>query len=200
MDSVPIQPKDIVSILIAGLAFTISLATAYKTLFARFRGKAWASNRLVLTRIGETPSIGLACFFENVGARAGMLDDLRLEVKHDETNTIFYFYPQMMRDDYSIYKAYTEADWFPFSGISLPARQRSERYLLFKPLNDQFAAKSGHYQVALQTRWEGKRTAAWDPGLPQVYTLDEEIAKRWADKIGPTLQVASEQLLGHRRI
>ena len=56
---------EIIASIIAAISLMISLFTAYRTLLARFSGKAWPSTRLVLTHMDGIPSIGLACFFAN---------------------------------------------------------------------------------------------------------------------------------------
>lgn len=197
------EPADIVSNAIAILALIVSLVTAYKTLFARFNGNAWASNRFVLTKLDTIPSLGVACFCENLGARAGALDDLRLKVHHNETKSTFEFYPQLMRNDYSIYKSYKDADWFPFSRILLPPRQRMEKYVLFKPLNDQFTAQPGTYHVTLEARWDDglglEPSDGWNDSDPaQTFTVSDQSAGNWANEAGLVWQVHSNELLAQR--
>ena len=155
---------EIVASLIAALSFVVSCVTAYKTLLARFSGKCGVSTRLILTHVDQTPSIGLACFFDNTGARPGVLDDLRLAVTHRQSGAKYLFFPQLMRNDYSIYASYELQDWFPFSGISLSAQERIERYVLFKPLYDRFIAAEGHYEARLEVRWY--KSDKWQPIVP----------------------------------
>ncbi len=196
--------EDILRNVIAGLALVVSLLTAYKTLFARFRGKVGASNRLILTQMDGMPSIGLACCFENAGAKPGILDDMRLRVKHSESGAIYYFFPQLIRDTYSIYATYREADWFPFSRLSLPSRERTEKFVLFKPLNNKFTAEAGSFEVTLEARFEGGDswwgTKKWNGESTQSYKLSEEISTKWNSRDAPAIQVLSTHLLDLRSI
>jgi hypothetical protein len=189
--------KDLIPIVVSALSLIISAVTAYKTLFARFSGRVWPATRLVLTRIDGTPSLGLACFFENAGARPGFLDDMRLVVEHRETGATYKFFPLLMREDYNIFESYEGKDWFPFSGFSLAPGVRTERYLLFKPLHDEFRAQEGRFQVSLQSRWYAKDEWKTLPvSLP--FRLTEQVAQQWNDPEAPALQVASEDVQQRR--
>jgi hypothetical protein len=186
--------SDIITSVIAAAALVVSLVTAYKTFFTRFSGKVWPATRLVLSNVDNIPSIGLACFFENSGARPGILDDLRLAVKHSESGAIHFFFPQLMRNDYNIFMSYSGEDWFPFSGVSLSPQERTERYVLFKPKNDRFTAQKGLFEVTLESRWY--KSKKWDIAPPQLYfELTEEVAERWNNPESPALQVLSNDLL-----
>jgi hypothetical protein len=189
---------EIVSNIVALVALVLSVATLYKTFLARFNGKAWSSTRLVLTHLDTIPCIGLVCFLENLGAKPGNLDDLRLRVKHDGTGAIYYFFPHLMRDGYSIYMSYQEKDWFPFSGIPLSDNNRVEKYVLFKPLNDKFSAEKGSYEVILESRWYGK--LQWIGNSPSLrFSLTNEVSKQWNDPTKPAIQVLSSGLLEGRK-
>ena len=170
--------NDMATITVSLLALLISLYTAYKTFLAKFTGRVWFSNRIVLTHIDNVLSLGLACFFENSGAKPGILDDLRARVEQVDSGTATYFYPLLMRNDYSIFKSYSESDWYPFSMVSLPPNFRAEKYLLLKPLNDNFAALEGDMNITLEVRWhENNRWAIISPTL--AFDLTNELVNKW---------------------
>jgi hypothetical protein len=152
-----------------------------------------------LAHIDDIPSLGLACFFENSGAKPGILDDLRAKVVPKDSGTSYYFYPILMRNDYSIYRAYGEGDWFPFSMISLPPNYRVEKYLLLKPQNDRFVSSAGDLDITLEVRWFGEEN--WTPIPPKLtFSLSAEIVTRWNDSKSSAIQITSHDMMNHRRI
>jgi hypothetical protein len=190
--------KEIATVTLAVLALCVSSFTAYRTFLALFRGKVWFSNRIVLTHIDKVPSLGLACFFENSGARPGILDDLRAKVEQKDSGTTSYFFPMLMRADYSIFRSYSESDWYPFSMVSLPPNYRADKYLLLKPQNDQFVAVKGDMIISLEVRWHKKRK--WDAVVPALhFTLTEDIASKWNDATTPAYQIISNEVMAQRR-
>jgi hypothetical protein len=189
---------EIISSVLAFVSILLSAATFYRNFFKRFSGKAWPSTRLVLTHLDTIPCIGLACFFENAGAKPGKLDDLRLRVKHTETGAIYYFFPHLMRNDYSIFESYEEENWFPFSGIPLSDNKRVEKYLIFKPMNDSFSPEIGSYDAVLESRWYGN--AEWISNSTHLpFSLTNEVAEHWNAPDTPALQVLSDGILENRK-
>lgn len=183
--------------IISAISLAVSLIVAYKSSLSRFSGKVWAATRFVLAHFDTIPCIGLACFFENVGARPGNLDDLRLIVTHEKTQTTCKFYPQLLRNDYSLYASYKDSDWFPFAGMPLTPNKRIERYIIFKPLDDAFTAKPGLYKVTLQHRWYGSKK--WLNNTPTMrFELSEQIARQWNNPEEPAVQVLTKHTLEHR--
>lgn len=190
--------KDTATITLSVLAVCVSAFTAYQTFLAKFRGKIWFSNRIVLTHIDKVPSLGLACFFENSGALPGILDDLRAKVEQKDSGTTSYFFPILMRTDYSIFRAYSESDWYPFSMISLPPNYRADKYVLLKPQNDQFVAVKGDMNVSLELRWHNQEK--WQSVAPSLhFTLTDDIASKWNDSTTPAYQIISNEVMVQRR-
>jgi hypothetical protein len=197
------QTDDLIRNIIAGLALIVSLITAYKTLLARFTGKVSPASFLALSRVGKvdksetmTPAIVLACFFENSGARPGILDDLRLIVKHND-GTTHIFYPQLLRDGYNVFAGSEEKDWFAFGGISLAAHAKIDKYVLFKPVNDKFKAGSGVIEVTLECRWHDSKQ--WSSTRPvSHFELLPSVADTWNDPAGRTTQAVSKELMAFR--
>ena len=190
--------KDIAVIILSALALVVSVFTAYRTFLARFRGKIWFSNRIVLGRLENVPALGLACFFENSGARPGILDDLRARIEQKDSGTITYFFPMLMRSDYNILRAYSESDWYPFGMLSLPPAYRADKYLLLKPQNNQFIAITGDMIVSLELRWHNQQK--WEQVLPSLhFTLPHDIVSQWNDPSAPAIQVISNEVMEQRR-
>jgi hypothetical protein len=190
---------EIATVAIASLSLLVSLFTAYRTMLARFAGRVGHAPRVILTRIAGVPSIELACFFENSGAKPGTLDDLRLKVIPQEGGEVSYFYPELMRNDYNTRQSYDEANWYPQVTILLAARDRVERYIVFKPLSNRFTAKEGALEVLMQCRWH--RSKRWSDGPAQLkITLTKEDAEIWNNPIsGEKLLLPSETLRQMRR-
>jgi hypothetical protein len=196
------QTDDLIRNIIAGLALVVSLFTAYKTLVARFAGKVFPASYFNLSHVGEgssaVPTIILACFFENSGARPGILDDLRLVVKHNEGGTTTFFFPQRLRDGYDVSVSYGDRDWLVFGGVSLPARAKMDKYLLFQPLSDRFQAGEGLFEVTLECRWHNARK--WSSTSPALhFKLTPPIAERWNSGTGVAVQVACSEILDYRK-
>lgn len=192
------EPFEIVSSIIGALAFIVSCITAYRTFFSKFEGNVWMSNRIVLAHVEDIPSLGIACFFENRGARSGTLDDLRVKVTPIDSGSSFFFYPILMRNDYSIFREYTEADWFPFSMINLTPNSKSEKYLLLKPLNDHFLSSPGEIEVSLEVRWYKKDN--WEQIMsPQEFKFTDEICQKWNNPREAAYQLSSNDLRNYRR-
>jgi hypothetical protein len=189
--------KDIATIVLSAVAILISLYTAYRSFLARFTGKVWISNRVALTNIDKIPSLGIATFFENNGAKAGLLDDLRIIIEQKDSATTFIFYPLLMRSDYSIFKDYSESDWFPFSTILIQPKTRTERYLLFKPLNDYFQTRAGKMIISLDVKWYQKEK--WERVSQKMsFTLDKEISRKWGDFTESAHLILSDEAMRDR--
>lgn len=187
----------VIPIAISAVSLVVSCYVAYKTFLQKFLGKIWYAQAIVLTHVDQTPSIGLACFVENKGAQPGYLEDVRLAVKHFQSDSKYSFYPLLTRDDYSIFESYVEKDWYPFSGFYLLPKDKSSKYMLFKPLNDHFNAQEGDYQIEIEVRW--RDTQEWEK-IPHDMKIEvsSELANNWNDPNSPAYQVFSNQILQSR--
>ncbi|MCL4273353.1 MAG: hypothetical protein KJZ77_05735 [Anaerolineales bacterium] len=181
--------------ILSSLSIIISLIVAYKTVFARFNGKVSLATRVILTHVDKIPSIGIACFFENSGALSGIIDDLRIIVKHNESGTITYFYPHVLRNDYSIFKSYNDGDWFPFSTTTLSAHQRMERYIIFKPKYDEFKSQVGKYSLTLESQLKDQK---WKQSHELKFNISEEVASHWNTPEASAMQVLADSVLEKR--
>lgn len=185
------ESKDLIPIIVSVLSFAISGVTAYQAFFRKFDGKVWPGNYVALTYVNNYPAFVLICFFENVGAKIGILDDLQLKVEHRESGQTFKFFPVVMSNDYNIFKEYDDEDWRAFSGIVLHPNSRSEKYVAFKPLALQFVPRKGNYKLTLQRRWYGSNK--WEEVeifLP--FELSESDVAEWKKK--KALQIATANI------
>jgi hypothetical protein len=188
------QLKDWLPIIISAISLLMSVVTVYKTFLARFSGKAWPAKRMVITHIEGIPSIGIACFFTNSGAKPGRLDHLRLRVKHRESASEQVFFPILVRADYNIFASYKGNEWFPFSGMWLDPGTQARKYILFRPLNDIFQAQAGHYEVSLEIHWDNEKN--WTSfSSAMSYEITDRIATQWNDPKADAIQVSSKQVL-----
>jgi hypothetical protein len=186
--------QDWVPIATSLLSLILSAFVAYKTLLLRFSGKVWPAKRMVITHIDGIPSVGLACFIDNSGAKPGRLEHLRLTVRHRESASENKFFPILIRSDYNIFAGYQGNEWFPFSGMWLDPDAQLRKYVLFRPLNDAFQAQSGRYEVELETYWNpGEEWKSYSP--PVLYEITEQVASLWNDPEADALQVNSVQIM-----
>ena len=67
------------------------------------------------------------------------------------------------------------------------------RYILFKPLADIFKAQTGHYEVALEVLWQGKKTwVSYTDAIP--YDLSDAAVLSWNDPDANAIQVTSSTI------
>lgn len=192
-------PYEILTIALSGIAIIVSGFTAYKTLFARFKGLISISNTLVLMKLDKIPSIGVATFFQNSGAKVGRLDDIRLHVKNTGVGKERDFYPQLMRKDYNIFESYSTSDWYVFSPIQIDAKACYERYILFKPLDDSFKTSKGKMIVRLEVKWSNKKE--WQVvSTCSTFDLSKEVSDNWSNPDEPAFTILSDEAMKIRGI
>lgn len=183
------KPEDLIPIVLSFLSLAVSAITAYQTIYRKFSGKVWPGNYIALTYVNDFPSFVLVCFFENTGAKIGILDDLQLKVEHRESGQAFKFFPIVMSDNYNVFKQYENDDWRAFSGVVLHPNSRFEKYVAFRPpVSSHFVAQKGHYELTLQRRWYGKPD--WeDIEIFLPFDLRDEDVNEWMQK--KALQIAT---------
>jgi hypothetical protein len=189
---------DIITNVIAGLALLISLITAYKTLLSRFSGRIRPASRFSLSHVNNLPSIALACSLENAGARPGVLDDLRLVVKHNESGDTSRFNAQLARKDYGDSGGGGDKGWFLFSAISLPSREQTDRYVQFAPQNERFTAQEGHYEITVESMWYGSRR--WEGASSLHFELSKKNAEDWNTPTSQDILILSAELMRRRNL
>lgn len=144
---------ELLSIFISLVAVIISGITAYETFFINFKTEVFLRPRVILNRIDGKLAIVLGCEFFNKGAQSGLIDDIVLTVKYKQKNPRviekYIFFPVLSRVDYNIYKIYQQIDFEPFQSISIPAKSRLVKYIVFNPSNENFSASVGEANIAL---------------------------------------------------
>jgi hypothetical protein len=198
--STPTIVIGIVTVVIAGLALAISVLTAAKTFLTRFSGQAWPGTRFVLSHVSDVPSMGLACSFENPGAKPGALDDLRLVIKHNEGSTTSHFFAVQMRDDYNLFALDKETGWYPFNGVTLSGRQRIDRSVLFVPRSREFKPpEGGSFEVILESRRYGEKR--WRSSrLKRHFDLAKDYADAWSKPNSSPIAVLCKELTDSRNV
>ena len=63
------KSEDIIPVIISTIALLVSGFTAYKTFLARFSGKVWPTTRMVITHVGEVPSMKVWPAYSKIQAR-----------------------------------------------------------------------------------------------------------------------------------
>lgn len=165
--------------------------------FSGFAGQVFLGNYVVLNYVNNLPSVTLFCIFENSGAKLGILDDLRVIVEHHQTGVTYKFFPILLRDDFNIFKQYSNDDWSAFSGVVLSPNSRIQKFVVFRAVSDSFRIQKGQFKITVQSRWYGRNR--WqDLPYPLQFSLTEDDAQQWNDPQKGQLQVASEAILGLR--
>ncbi len=176
---------EILAIFISLLALILSFVTAYRTLFARFRGEIFLKPRTILTSVKQGPSkqgpsIVVGCEISNTSAQSGAIDDFILQVKHRQQDVkginTYSFFPILSRDDYSIYEHYEETDFEPFQSISVPVNSRLTKYIVFSPSDTNFSPLSGEIKLQLFSRSYNSRKWIGAKGH-MSFSIDNDEAK-----------------------
>ncbi len=198
--------NEIITLIMAGLSLIISGATAYLTLFSRFKSSILPKRRIILTQITGTPNLILECEFYNSGAKPGSIEDLMVTVIHDETGTEFQFAPYLVKSQFNIFAKYQVSDFAPFSGISLSSKDRRELYIAFKPLLVQFTPpKSGIFTIHTSAKIDGD--SKWITS-PRTFSLrlNDGLVEKWTGSSGEAYQIEAieigksrESYFGHRK-
>ena len=132
-------PAEVLSVTIAFLALIVSVVTAYRTLFTQFSPEIHLKPRVIFNRLIKAPSIVLGLEIVNHSAQSGTIDDVVLYVKYHQRMaqpggpglSTFVFLPALVRDDYNIFKTYTESDLEPFQSIAISGSSRLTKYIVF---------------------------------------------------------------------
>ena len=189
--------SEIISSVISLLALTISGITAYRTLFAQFRGKIFLKPQIFLVHPPQGPSIVIGCEIINPGAKPGAIDDLYLLVKcrHRDTGSInsYSFLPLFLRDSYSILKPYQESDFESFQSISVPTNSRLTRYVVFNANSANFLPQPGEIELQLFSRCS--RSNIWEKadGIVNI-EIDQGMVSIWDNPQGQSVIVESKEM------
>lgn len=190
---------DIVPIIISGVALIVSVVTAYRTHFARFRGQLFVEPRVMFSHFDTQPTIIIGCEVINRTTASGTIEDLVLVVKHrhKSTNNVnrYSFVPLLMRNDYDILREYSRQDFSHFKSITVPQNSQLTRYIVFEPTDDTFSPKSGDFEMQLYCR--NLSEDDWTQTMPATFvvSLDDDLANRWSNKQGiMTEKIAASRL------
>jgi hypothetical protein len=170
------------SLVVAVLALFVSGLTAYETFYARFKCDFFIKPRVILTQVGSSPALVVACEIMNSGTRLGSIDDVILAVKYKQNSTRsidrYTFFPKLMRDSYNIFQTYKDEDFEPFQTIALAAKSRFSTYIVFVAANGNFTPSVGDmtiqlfFKVSGSKKWNGSRNL-------EVLEIDQETQNLW---------------------
>ena len=183
---------EIFSTTISFLALVISAFTAYRTLFASFRGELFLKPRAILTRFDQTPSLVVGCEISNLGAKSSAIDDIVLIIKYRQKDTksinTYSFLPLLSREFYSVFETYEQTDFEPFQSIPVPAKSRLTRYIVFSPSNDSFSPSAGEIELQLFSR-TSEETKWQKTDRDLNFPVDDNSANIWKDPNGESIMI-----------
>lgn len=179
------------------LALIVSIITAYRTFFTRFKPDVYVKPRIILDRFNKTPTIVLSCEISNPCAQAGVIDDVVLYIKYRQQTThqssagmtTHIFLPALICDEYNIFKIYQESDFEPFQSIAISAGSRLTKYIVFTPSNaNSFSPSAGEIELQLFSRIS--QGVKWHKTLMKLRVqVDEDAANAWRNPDGKNLLV-----------
>jgi hypothetical protein len=193
---------ELASTLVSVVALTISVYTAYRTFFARFQATVYVRPRIILTRINNLPTLMTGCEIVNSSPKSGLIDDVLITIRFRQSNgrglDRYTFYPSLVRDDFNIFKTYSEIDFEPFQSISVPANARLVKYIAFNSGSDSFTPSSGKAEIDLRFRCSGNRK--WERLINKSITLDinDESSSIWSNPQGRTIMLETIENFQHR--
>ncbi len=158
------------TVIISTLALIISAITAYKTFFVKFKVEIWLKPRIILTAYSDKPVIVIGCELSNSSTKSGSIDDTVLAIRYRQNSSgvieRYTFFPNLVRNDYNVFKIYQDTDFEPFSSISILAKSRLVKYITFSPTNESFSPFNGTAEIKLffrnsgQARWKSSNNKA----------------------------------------
>ena len=189
---------EIVTVILASLSLIVSLATAYLTLFARFKGVVLPRRRIFLVNRNSEYWLIFDCEFVNQGARPGLVEDIRVEMDNPETGLPFIFNPHFVRDQFSIYQEFRVEDYYLFTGISLDAKQKKELFVVFKPDRPDFEPPNG--VIGLHTNYRNDtRSSKWVKShVRMTFNFDENVSRQWSSSLGRPQQISAVEIVQSR--
>ena len=189
------------TVFISTLALILSAITAYKTFFAKFKVEVWLKPRIILTAYSGKPVIVIGCELSNGGTKTGSIDDIVLAIRYRQNSPRiierYTFFPILARDDYNIFKIYQESDFEQFSSISVLAKSRLVKYIIFSPSNDSFSPFKGTAEIKLffrssgETRWKYSNNQA-------TLEIKQEDVNTWSNPQGQSVMIETEENLNNK--
>jgi hypothetical protein len=176
------------SLIVATLALLASGLTAYETFYARFKCSFFIKPRVVLTQVGNSPALVVACEVINSGIRSGSIDDVVLVVKNKPKSSRsidrYTFFPKLMRNTYNVFKNYGQDDFEPFQTIQLTAKSRFSTHIVFVSANDNFTPSIG--EMTIQLFFRASRSKKWQGSQNlEILEIDQESQSLWTDTSNP---------------
>lgn len=170
-----------ISASIALLALTVSAVTAYKTFYGKFKCEFFIKPRLILTQFKASPALVIGCEIMNSSTLSGAVDDVLLAIKYKAKSSgstdKYTFLPKLLRDNYSVYKVYTDDDFEPFQTIALTAKSRFTKYVVFSPANN-FSPSEGDITLQLFFRVSGVEEWIGSNNI-ETLRIDEKSLESW---------------------
>jgi hypothetical protein len=189
---------EIATTVLSVIALVVSGVTCYLTILARFDGIVYTRKRAILNRVDESPCLVLECEFVNEGARPGAIEDILVEVTHEESGNRYVFIPFLTKDQFNVFQNYQISDFSIFSGVSLGAKQRRELFVVFKPQSD-FKSPIGTLNVSLGICTNISKDK-WKKPTPEMsLSISDTLSKNWNDSGGSPAQVPAIEIKQSRQ-
>jgi hypothetical protein len=187
------------TMIFSAIALIVSIITCYLTLLSRFGGMVYSRKRAILYRVEDNACLVLECEFVNEGAKPGAIEDLVIEIIHEETGNRNIFVPILIKDQFNVFQNYQPSDFSTFSGISLGAKQRRELFVVFQPNQPGFHPTTGILILKMGTCIDIKKKKWTKPQPEMSLDISENIASNWNDPGGSTTQVSAIEIKQSRQ-
>ena len=163
----------------------ISASTFYLSRLAKSSIKTSIKTRIGLTKIGAHFAVVAGFEFSNLGAQAGIIDDIVLLVKFDRIETIgieaHHFMPLYTSENYNVNRKYKTEDFEQFQSITLEKDSRKTQYIVFLPNNDLFRPALGTLEVTFRFRLFDKKN--WEESKQSVFIeVNETALSNWQNE------------------
>jgi hypothetical protein len=190
---------EIISSAVAFLSLVVSGITAYLTLFTRFKVLVLPKRRVFLTQVAGVPYLVLECQFINEGVKYGSVEDILVEVVHNDTGSKFKFAPKLIRPQFNIYDRYQLSDFNTFSTVSLGSKDRKEAFIAFIPLLAEFSPpKNGTFTIYTSIKVEDSDEFVFQPRIFSL-KLNEEIVANWTSSTGEAQSIEAVEIGKNRQ-
>ena len=185
---------ELLASIMAFLALVISIITAYLTLLQSFSAKVYPGRRPILTQVDDIPCLALVCECINIGAKAGIIEDIVVTINHKETGSEFKLAALLTKNEFNILEPYRATDFRAFNSIMLGPKERRSIVVVFKPIMSNFQPLFGNYTIKVSYRYS-YRKHWYDSNCVFSITLNEVTANTWRDPtIGKSQQVEADEM------
>jgi hypothetical protein len=183
----------IATIIIASISLIVSFIALYKSALEPFKPYVVPVKRLVLHNVNGTPYVIILCDFINAGAKAGVIDDLKIDISNSSASAKASLYAHLARRELDVYvqKNDQPQPLRDFSSVLLTAHKTLELYVFFSQEVEAFTWVPGTFELVLKYKYE-QRTNYNESPVNFTVELTRANIDGW--KLGELVKVDSKDL------